>query len=558
MENGWDVIATRVAWSSVWWSLGFVLPSAMILYKFVVVAWQNIKLQRMNGVRSTQVQNPGPFGLAYARRMVLGLMRHKNLELWDELLRSTPGNTAETRLLGRRVLMTTDVENIKAILAAQFGDFGKGEPFHREWHDFLGDSIFTTDGEQWHASRQLIRPQFIRERVSDLDCFETHVHTLFRAIANGGALDGEHQAVDMAAGNGRRLDVSDLFFRYTLDVATEFLLGMDVKSLSTPRQQFADAFAEVQRVQSIISRAGPLHFLVPRRSFWAAMRVVDNLINTYIDRALRLSPSELEARVHKKGGLGYTFLHALAGFTRDRKVLHDQIMAVLLAGRDTTASTLSWTLYELARHPDVVGTLRAEILAVVGPARTPTYDDLKRMKYLSHVLNEVLRLYPSVPFNVRLALRDTTLPRGGGPDGRQPVAVLKDTPIAYSTLLMQRRPDLYPPPDEAAARGLPPPDAFAPDRWSRWQPRPWHYIPFNGGPRICIGQQFALTEMAYVLTRLFQRFDRVVSHMDEVDGGRPTMKADIVLQPGDGVFVSFLEAQNTTKEAPAERAEGGS
>lgn len=237
--------------------------------------------------------------------------------------------------------------------------------------------------------------------------------------------------------------------------------------------------------------------------------------------------------------MGYTFLHELASFTRDRKVLRDQLVAVLLAGRDTTAGTLSWTIYELGRHPDAVKKLRDEIISVVGLERTPTYADLKNMKYLQNVMNETLRLYPSVPFNVRLALKDTTLPHGGGPDGSLPMPVLKDTPCGYSTLLMQRRSDLYPPVSETFAD----PQVFSPERWFHWQPKPWQYIPFNGGPRICIGQQFALTEMGYVLVRMFQRFERVVSYMDDIDGGHPTLKAEIVLQPGDGVKVAFWEAK---------------
>lgn len=465
--------------------------------------------------------------------------------MWRDLFASVGSNlwTAETRTLGRRLVFTADPENIKAILATQFSDYGKGEPFHREWKDFLGDGIFTTDGDLWHNSRQLIRPQFIKDRVSDLHCFESHMETFFRAIANGGALNGEDQAVDLEAGNGKIIDISELLFRYTLDVATDFLLGKDVKSLSTPRQDFAEAFGEVQRVQNIISRAGPLNRFVPRKTFWSGMKIINKFVNVYIERALRLSPAELESKT--KGDAGYTFLHALAGFTHDRKVLRDQLVAVLLAGRDTTASTLSWTLYELARHPECVRRLREEILSVVGPDRTPTYADLKSMKYLQNVMNETLRLYPAVPFNVRLALHDTTLPRGGGPNGDDPIAILKDTPIGYSTLVMQRRADLYPPVSETFAH----PDVFSPERWFTWQPKPWQYIPFNGGPRICIGQQFALTEMGYVLTRLFQRFERIESHMFEIDGGNPTLKAEIVIQPGDGVKVAFWEPATRGEKA---------
>lgn len=159
-------------------------------------------------------------------------MNHKNLEMWEEHLGPLPGWTASCRILHRTAVLTADPENIKAVLATQFVDYGKGERFHREWKAFLGDSIFATDGPTWHASRQLLRPQFARERISDLDCFESHLQTLFKAIANGGALDGADQVVDREAGNGRPLDISDLFFRYSLDVTTDFLLGLDVQSLT--------------------------------------------------------------------------------------------------------------------------------------------------------------------------------------------------------------------------------------------------------------------------------------------------------------------------------------
>ena len=275
-------------------------------------------------------------------------------------------------------------------------------------------------------------------------------------------------------------------------------------------------------------------WLIPRGKFRRNLDTVETFINFYIDRALRMDPEELALR--SKDDMGNTFLHELASVTRDRKVLRDQIMAVLLAGRDTTASTLSWTIYELGRNPEMVKKLRAEIMDKVGgEANAPTYEHLKNMPYLKAILNEILRIYPIVPFNVRLALKDTTLPRGGGPDGSEPLPVLKDTPIAYSTLCMQRDPSLYPPTSE----DFPDPAVFCPERWTKWHPKPHDYIPFNAGPRICIGQQFALTEMSYVLVRLFQKFSRVMSHMHEIDGGDPLLKADIVLSPGQGVKVSF-------------------
>lgn len=165
--------------------------------------------------------------------LVNSARKRQDLEFWRRKLFGIRGLwTTESRMLDQRVIFTADPANITAILATQFREYGKGEAFHAEWKDFLGDSIFTTDGDQWHASRQLLRPQFTRIRVSDLQCFESHVETSFRAIANGGPLAGENQEVDTIGIDGKVVDICDLFFRYTLDTATEFLLGYDAKSLT--------------------------------------------------------------------------------------------------------------------------------------------------------------------------------------------------------------------------------------------------------------------------------------------------------------------------------------
>jgi cytochrome P450 len=207
---------------------------------------------------------------------------------------------------------------------------------------------------------------------------------------------------------------------------------------------------------------------------------------------------------------------------------------VLLAGRDTTAATLSWCFYELSHYPAVYTKLRNQVLNVVGPTREPTYDDLKNMKYLQNTLNETLRLYPAIPFNVRYALADSSLPSSvpGAPD----TTIVSGDSIFYSTLSMQRRADLYPPPSSTFA----PVHVFSPERWEHWQPWPWQYVPFNGGPRICVGQHFALTEMAYVMVRLCQRIARMEYRGDWESQFH---KVEIVGTPGRGVRVALWEAE---------------
>lgn len=481
---------------------------------------EDVKIRKL-GSRARMRRPWVPFGVDLLYEAVVSSRHDKIYEMWLNTLENwgTNGNyTAETGI-GQRIILTAEPENIKAILATQFKDYGKGEHFRRDWHAFLGNGIFTTDDQIWHDSRQLIRPQFIKDRISDLDIFEQHVQILLDELERN-----------------PNVEMMDIFFRYTLDAATHFILGRSVESLTNPQTEFADAFFKAQKIQGLIARIGPANFLIPRKrmGFYDALDKINDFVNVYIEEALALSPEELEKKSNHDQG--YTFLHALAGYTRDRTILRDQLVSVLLAGRDTTACTLTWTMYHLSKNPKIVAKLREEIISTVGLEEKPTYRHLKDMKYLQHVLNETLRLNPIVPFNVRVSLRDTTLPTGGGPDGKQPIGILKDTPIGYSTLVMQRRPELYPDP----STGFPAVDQFVPERWEIWTPKPHYYIPFNSGPRICIGQQFALTEMAYTLVRLFQRFE---SLEDRMGGLVPGFHADIVLQPSCDIRVGFRKSE---------------
>ncbi|GKZ45183.1 hypothetical protein AbraIFM66951_007771 [Aspergillus brasiliensis] len=119
--------------------------------------------------------------------------------------------------ISTRVIITKDPENIKALLTGQFVDFGKGEGFRHDWKDFVGDSFFVTDGEQWSRWRQLIRPMFTRHRIVDTEPFDHYVHHLNPLLAG-------------PKGN-KVVDVTPLFLRYTLDIATAYLFGESTKRL---------------------------------------------------------------------------------------------------------------------------------------------------------------------------------------------------------------------------------------------------------------------------------------------------------------------------------------
>lgn len=220
---------------------------------------------------------------------------------------------------------------------------------------------------------------------------------------------------------------------------------------------------------------------------------------------------------------------------------------------------MTWLFYELARNPQIYAKLRREVLQAVGSTRLPTYEDLKKIKYLRDTISETLRLYPPVSFNARYTLNASSLPEGGvGPSCNskdpfsrttRPVGVLPGTLIAYSPLLLHRDPKHYPGNSSLSpASATPPPSVFCPERWENWSPQPWRYLPFNGGPRICVGQNFALTEIAYATARIVQRFSRLELTAEcRLRLGEHNLKSVIVLQPSVPILCKFFPAEAEDK-----------
>ena len=346
----------------------------------------------------------------------------------------------------------------------------------------------------------------------------------------------------------------------TLDSATEFLFGESLHSLISPesseQQKFGAAFDLAQSKLAIRYRQGRLNSFVdifmPDNEFEQACRTVHDFVDNIVDKTLEKSHAKCaENFVEGDDGLeNYFFLKELAKATRDPKRLRDELLNILLAGRDTTASLLSITFHILARRADVFKKLKAEVDELRGTK--PDYDTLKSMMYLRYTLNEsmsvyhselrallttlALRLYPIVPGNARVALRNTILPHGGGTDRKGPIFIAKGQVVAYSVYCMHRRKDIYG--DDALE--------FKPDRWAtKLNPyenlRPgWAYLPFNGGPRMCVGQQFALMEASYTIVRLLQEFGGI----EDRDGTPFVEQLSLTLASARGVQVAMIPRQS--------------
>ncbi|EED20395.1 cytochrome P450 alkane hydroxylase, putative [Talaromyces stipitatus ATCC 10500] len=465
---------------------GVLLLCRRLYYELTLGAERRRFMKQYGCKPITKIQGWDPiFGLDIVISVVRSYANNTVLQKTARMLKEYR-NTIRLSFSGLPIIMTIEPENIKYMLALSFNDWELGKPRRERLGKLAGKAIFTTDGKDWEHSRALLRPNFIRKQYQDLIALEVHVQHL----------------VDLIPKNGETVDLQEMFLRFTIDSATELLFGKSCESLlpdsSTP-VNFANAFDSALLELRNQEKWGPLgRYFISDKPFQRHMKNTDEFIYGYIHAAIaRQRQSKL---FDKTAGERYVFLDELAKESQNPKVLRDEIISVLIAARDTTATLMSNLWFTLARQPEVWAKLHAEISLLCG--EIPTHEQLKDMKYLRWCLSETLRLWPPVNFNGRMAVRDTWLPLGGGADRKSPIFVPKGQEVFWSTYALQRRKDIYGPDAEE----------FRPERWESIRPH-WEYIPFSGGPRICIGQQFALTEAAYVTVRLVQNFP-IIEHRD--------------------------------------------
>ncbi|CAN8100918.1 unnamed protein product [Discula destructiva] len=468
----------------------FILFVAFKVFSSTSKYLRQQKFKKLHGCqpcRKFPVKDP-ILGLDFLKQNIEAVQKNQFLQLLCARMISA-GPTWQVRVFGtKRSTFTADPANVQTIMSLKFDDY-KLAGRRRVMSPLLGSGVFTSDDHEWKNTRTMIRPHFAKEQVTDLGLVELHLSHLFALLPR----------------DDSTVDLPPLFHCFTLDSATHFLFGKSTNTLTDAKEkdlEFARALKYSIDHMAVILVVGRLQsFWGTDKKFEESNRICRAYVGTFVEDVMRFKKTE--AGGEKKGGKK-SFLQDLAAATDDVEKIQGDLLSLLLAGRDTTASLLCSLFYQLSRRPDVWKALCEEVeqICQMGGER-PTYDQLRELKYARWCINEVLRLYPPVPTSAKVARRDTVLPRGGGPDGKLPIYIPAGRKVFWSSYTMHRNPETWGPDAEE----------FRPERWENARPS-WTYIPFNGGPRICIGQQYAITETLYVIVRMVQEFESVEARDD--------------------------------------------
>jgi cytochrome P450 len=410
----------------------------------------------------------------------------------------TYGDVARYRVAHMTMYQVSSPEGVGRILHDNHRNYSKDVATFGTLKLFLGNGLFTSDGDFWRRQRRLMQPAFHRRRVA----------------AFGGLMtDATLEMLDRwrpLADRGQPLDVGAEFSRLTMEVVTRALFSTSVEGdIGKIGRAIATLLDDVT-FRFTFPFYPPLRVPTPRnRRFLAARATLDEIVYGIIS-GRRRSPGE------------HDDLLALLMEARDEdtgegmsdKQLRDEVITLFLAGHETTANALTWVSYLLSAHVDVARQLRAEVDEAL-EGRIPAASDLPDLPYTRKVVDETLRLYPPAWITNRRAIEDDTVCG---------YRIPADAMVSISPYVTHRDPGLWENPEGFD------PDRFSPERAAG---RPHYaYFPFGGGPRQCIGKGFALMEATLVLALLSQRCD-----MHLVPGRKVETEALATLRPRYGMWM---------------------
>ena len=400
----------------------------------------------------------------------------------------------------KKFVVVSDNVVAKEMLLTQAKSFSKG--LLSEILDFvMGQGLIPANGDVWKIRRKVIVPSLHKKYVTSMvgmfgDCGLKGISQLARA-------EKANESVEM----------ENFYSRFALDIIGKAVFNYDFDSLSTDDPVIKAVYtvlreAEYRSVTFIpYWKVPPLRWLVPRqRKCEEALVLVNETLNKLISRCKTLVEEEDEEFVEEYMNTeDPSILHFLIASGDDvtSKQLRDDLMTLLIAGHETTAAVLTWTTFLLAKHPEVKAKVFEEVDRVCGD-RNPTVADMRELKYTTRVINESMRLYPQPPVLIRRALEPVTL---GGYN------IDAGTDFFISVWNLHRNPRIW---DE--------PDTFKPERFPIDAPMPneyteeYAYLPFGGGQRKCVGDQFAMFESIVSLAMIMRRFDFELDEKFHPDG----------------------------------------
>nr|WP_269204795.1 cytochrome P450 [Motilibacter deserti] len=406
-------------------------------------------------------------------------------------LRAEQGDAVPFRLGTVRALLLSDPAEIDAVLVRRNKEFGK-HFLPLVGGSLLGQGLFTSTGDLWKRERRLTQPAFHRSRLAAYD----RVMVRYAREAADSWADGEVR------------DVCDEMMWLTMRIVAAALFDADVAG---DAQVVGDAMEGVRKSLSArLSAPIPYPEAVPTPTtvrLRRGVRRMDAIVQRFIDE-------------RRSGGVEGRddLLSVLVGANDDEtggmsdRQLRDEVMTLFVGGHETTALALTWTWHLLAQRPDVLAAVREELDRVLD-GRDATSDDVRSLTLLTDVIHESLRLFPPVYAFDRKVLADTTVA------GHR---LRKGTVVVISPWVVHRHPGIYDRPEE-----------FRPERWAGGAVRRLQrssYLPFGGGPRVCIGNGFAELEMVLVLATILQRLS-----FEQVSLAPPVPEASITLRPRDGL-----------------------
>lgn len=410
------------------------------------------------------------------------------------------GDFVPLRFLHRAVVLVNKPADIEIILATRSKLFrktiGYRTPFMRR---LFGQGLLTSEGALWTQQRRLAQPAFHRERIA------TYARIISQFTEE---MLGAWQA-------GEKRDLHEEVLKLTTRVVVKTLFNAEVPASIS---QLGDASAVVLK-----------RFTLQ----WSAWRMFKAILPSPSTRRFRKVMQDLDTFIYelieerRKSGKDVGDLLSMLLLARDEegrgmddRQLRDELVTLMVAGLDTTALAVSWALYLLAKSPGQQELLMTELARVVG-GRPLAFADLPQLKFAEAVLKESMRLYPPAWVLGREAIQDCELTNQ---------KITRGTSILMSQWLKHRDPRYF-----AEA------EMFRPDRWfedgEKKLPK-FAYFPFGGGPRICIGNNFAMMEGTLVLAAMVQKF-RLTCDPDYKVEPWPT----ITLQPKDGIWLR-LEKRN--------------